>query len=403
MNNFNPMEELSLVKVLYVEDDDDIREEIVDFLELEVGELIVAKDGEEGLSKFKEHSPDVVITDIQMPIMDGLKMAEEIKKINPLTPIIVTTAFNENEYLLKSINLGLDKYVLKPIDLTLLMNSIFKSVENKILQDKLKAKKEYVNFILDTTPSFMVVTNGEDLEYINKTLLSYLGYQTIDEFKKSHSCLEEFFCRTDGTKYDEKNDTNWIQHIIENPEVEHIAYLCNKSFANCTIRPYLIKYNSFNKFNKFIFSFTDISELNITKPFLKGKHKSEGINDCYSKRQIDLLLFSESERAKKYDGKLSIALIEIEPNEMDYKLSSEIKMSIYKNIRDIDIVAKVNSNLFVILLAGAHLNEAKIEVDNLTIKLKEKFSELNFKNRVVDFKDYEEFKDLKRKLIDCKL
>ena len=184
MSEFNPLNELQLVKVLYVEDEDDIREEIEEFLELEVGELIVAKNGQDGLEKFKLHSPDVVITDIQMPIMDGLKMAQEIKKIDKLTPIIVTTAFNENDYLLKSINIGIDKYVLKPIDLNVLIDAMFKSVENKILQDKLKAKKEYINFILDITPNFMVVSNGEDLEYINQTLLSYLGYQSLDEFKK---------------------------------------------------------------------------------------------------------------------------------------------------------------------------------------------------------------------------
>ncbi len=261
MDNFNPLDELSLVKVLYVEDDNDIREEIADFLKLEVGELIIATNGKDGLEKFIQHLPDVIITDIQMPIMDGLKMAEEIKNINKYTPIIVTTAFNENEYLLKSINIGIDKYVLKPIDLTLLLDSIYKSVENKILHEKLQAKREYINFILDTTPNFMVVTSGEDLEYINKTLLSYLGYQTIEEFKKSNACVDDFFCRKDGLKYNKESGKTWIQHIIENPKVEHIAYFCNQNFESCNnIKAYLIKFNSFSKFNKYIFSFTDISD-----------------------------------------------------------------------------------------------------------------------------------------------
>ncbi len=404
MSEFNPLDELQLVKVLYVEDEEDIREEIEEFLELEVGELIIAKNGQDGLEKFKEHSPDVVITDIQMPVMDGLKMAQEIKKIDKLTPIIVTTAFNENDYLLKSINIGIDKYVLKPIDLNILIDAIFKSVENKILQDKLKAKKEYINFILDTTPNFMVVSNGEDLEYINQTLLSYLGYQSLDEFKKNHACLDDFFCRRDGEQYEDNSTNSWIKHVIENPNIEHIAYLCNKSFSDCTIRPYLIKYNAFAKFNKFVFSFTDISQLNIAKPFLRGKNKSEGISECYSKRQIDLLLFSESQKAKKYDGKLSIALIKItSPENLDIKISTEIKMDIYKKIKDIDIIAKIDSNNFLLFLAGIDFKKSIKEVNYLIQNLKNSFKDINFESLVVDFKNEMEFSKLKRNLVDCKI
>jgi len=71
---------LENMRVLYVEDNEDIREELAETLEFDVKELFIAENGEEGLEKFKKYKPDIVITDIKMPKMDGLKMSVEIKK-----------------------------------------------------------------------------------------------------------------------------------------------------------------------------------------------------------------------------------------------------------------------------------------------------------------------------------
>ncbi|XPV53876.1 MAG: response regulator transcription factor [Halarcobacter ebronensis] len=76
----------------------------------------VAKDGVEGLEKFKKISPDIVITDIMMPNLDGLDMTKQIKQINEDIPIIVLSAFSEKEKLLKAIDVGISKYFIKPFD-----------------------------------------------------------------------------------------------------------------------------------------------------------------------------------------------------------------------------------------------------------------------------------------------
>ena len=105
------------LRILYVEDDLSTQEEISYFLKKYVGTLYVASNGEEGLKLFKKHNPDMVITDIQMPKMNGLIMSKNILEINPHVPIAVTTAFNDSEYILAAIKLGIDKYILKPLDM----------------------------------------------------------------------------------------------------------------------------------------------------------------------------------------------------------------------------------------------------------------------------------------------
>ena len=92
------------LSVLYVEDEHATRDEITVFLKRRVREVLVARNGEEGLSLFREHRPELVITDIRMPVMDGLEMARAIRRSQPDVQIIVTTAHSDSSYLMSAID-----------------------------------------------------------------------------------------------------------------------------------------------------------------------------------------------------------------------------------------------------------------------------------------------------------
>lgn len=126
------MEQFKNLIVLIVEDEDSIRESMGEALESVFKEVITAKNGDEGMKKFKKLSPHVVITDIAMPIMDGLDMTKNIKSFSSNTPIIALSAFSEKEKLLKAIDVGVDKYLLKPIDMDDLLYAIADLVKKKI-------------------------------------------------------------------------------------------------------------------------------------------------------------------------------------------------------------------------------------------------------------------------------
>ena len=109
-------EVLKQVKVLYVEDDNEIRPIVERGLRRRVKELAVAVDGLDGLEKYKTFAPDIILTDIKMPNMDGLEMSEKIKSINKDIQIIIMSAHSESEFLFRSIDMGIDGYLLKPVD-----------------------------------------------------------------------------------------------------------------------------------------------------------------------------------------------------------------------------------------------------------------------------------------------
>jgi len=103
------------VKVLIVEDDKSSRLYLENLLELNHYEFRSAGNGIEGLNIYEEYQPQIVITDIQMPIMDGLEMVEAIRDRQSDTIIIITTAFGSENYAIQALHLGANNYLKKPI------------------------------------------------------------------------------------------------------------------------------------------------------------------------------------------------------------------------------------------------------------------------------------------------
>jgi len=110
--------------LLYVEDEKNIREEMVEILSLDFDTIHIAKNGQEGLDMFQDYHPDLVISDIQMPLMDGLSMSQKILALDDKAKIILTTAFNEEGYLKKSKDIGIVSYVKKPVNISELFETI---------------------------------------------------------------------------------------------------------------------------------------------------------------------------------------------------------------------------------------------------------------------------------------
>jgi PAS domain S-box-containing protein len=151
------------LRVLYVEDDISLREEVSIFLSDIFKVVDLAENGKEGLEKLAQSSYHIVISDIRMPVMDGIEMIEKIKELYPEQAVLVTSAHNEIEYLVKLINLGVDNFITKPLR----SEQIFK-VLHKIVE-QVHHKKELLRY-------------REDLELANAKLkrLTDVQSKTLD-------------------------------------------------------------------------------------------------------------------------------------------------------------------------------------------------------------------------------
>ena len=129
-------------KVLYVEDSIAMQAYIKKLLINETKRIFIAKDGLEGLELYKKHKPDIIISDIEMPNLDGLKMSKTIKTIDKSVPIILLTQLDKTENLKDAIKIGIKSFVSKPfkeeeimVSLEEIANELHNEIELKRLKD----------------------------------------------------------------------------------------------------------------------------------------------------------------------------------------------------------------------------------------------------------------------------
>lgn len=131
------MKDIKDLCILLVEDENDLRMETAAFLNLYCNRVIPAANGKEALDLFSRQRPDLVISDIRMPMMDGLELATCLKGLSPDTPVIFCTAFTETDYLLKAIDLGVAGFVHKPVDTDELLAVLVKTARPILLNRKI--------------------------------------------------------------------------------------------------------------------------------------------------------------------------------------------------------------------------------------------------------------------------
>ena len=148
---------LKTLKILIVEDEKRIAQLLKDAISDYFFSVVIAKDGIEGLKKFKTFKPDIIITDIMMPLSDGLDMTIKIKELDSFIPIIILSAHSDKEKLLKAIDVGISKYFIKPFDPEEVIEHI-----NKIAPSLHKQKQVLLkdNFIFDNNTMSLYKDNS---------------------------------------------------------------------------------------------------------------------------------------------------------------------------------------------------------------------------------------------------
>ena len=212
---------LKNITILYAEDEKDLREVTHQILKGFTKKQYVAQNGQEGLELFKNHEKeiDLIITDVNMPILNGLDMIKEIKKININIPIIVATAFSNKEYLLEAIDIGVDKYVLKPIDIAKLLQVMSQSLIYHELKDLYTDK-------LTNLPNRNKLK--KDLDENNIDLMALLD---IDEFSTINDLFGEKIGDTILFELANKlkNHFNEEQFIVYRIEADKFTIVSKKS------------------------------------------------------------------------------------------------------------------------------------------------------------------------------
>jgi len=178
--------------LLYVEDNQDAREMTTMILEDFFDNIIVAVDGEDGYKKFTENNIDLVITDINMPKMNGLELCKKIREQNNEISLIILSAHNEDNFFMESIKHGVDGYLLKPIDIDQLTGLIYRVVQKYKYINEAKMNLHLLQEYKEATNQSSIVSKTDlkgVITYVNDALCKISEYSKEELLGKSHNIV----------------------------------------------------------------------------------------------------------------------------------------------------------------------------------------------------------------------
>ena len=207
------------LKVLIVEDEQKLANLIKSSIKDLFYKVSIAKDGEEGIKKFNSFKPDIIISDILMPNLNGLEMCKRIKRQNSNIPIIILSAHSQKEMLLQAIDIGINKYFIKPFDIESFIDYL-KELSNKINIEKSFKLKDGFIFMKNSISLYknneLVNLTKREREFLNLLLdnkNSLVKLETIKSILWEEADISDERVRTFIKRLRAKTSKNIIENV----------------------------------------------------------------------------------------------------------------------------------------------------------------------------------------------
>jgi diguanylate cyclase (GGDEF)-like protein len=381
-------DELSLlktIKVLYAEDELDIQTITADVLSSVCGEVVCASDGLEALALFETHGDfDILVTDINMPKMDGITLIGRIREMDHSFPVTITTAHTEINFLQDSINLGVNGYTLKPIDLKKLISTVAKAVESRVLRKKLetfnselmtKVKEQTfeLNSILNSQDSLIAVSCSKIITVMNQRFLDFLGVESIDDLHRDISSVCDLFIKEDGYYFMNSSGGECCFSQINLSTNTDIFVKMKNTHGVISVFKLNINTYEFNGVH-FIMSLTDITVMKAQSDLLQYRANHDALTGLFNRQYLSDTLQNEISRASRYEHPLLVGMFDIDyfknindtyGHDVGDEVLQNLSNLVKKYLRDTDIVARWGGEEFMILLTETLINDGFEKINKL--------------------------------------
>lgn len=363
------------IKILFVEDDADIREELISFLSryAKAG-LYAAENAEEGLVLFHKHSPDIVISDIKMPKMSGIEMVKQIKETDPDQAIILTTAHSDSAFFLEAIELQVDGYLLKPVDLRQLRHKIKKISQELILQQQYESQKEIMNEIAYLQGNMLaVVDENFHLLFLNDTELAFWGLKSLEEALMQNVMMSKRMVKSDEHFYpSDVEGRGWIREIQELEPHKRIIAL--RSLDGESIHAYMVDITYSEESKHTIIALSEITKIEEERASYQRRMYIDDLTQTYNRAMFDKQLDIELKKALTESEALSMIMLDIDHfkqinDEYGHMVGDEVLIGmsnlIRSNVRTHDLFARWGGEEFALLLPDTTIEGAKKLAESL--------------------------------------
>ena len=296
--------ELKKMTLLYVEDNPEERQIVTEILKRRVKQVIEAANGSEALLLFKKHKPDILLTDLMMPVMNGIELVQEIKGSGSDIEVIVASAYDKRSYFIDAINAGVNQYLLKPFAQNRLLEALYSCVKKIVMERNFHRHQIFIQTILDFQENIVIVTNGTEIIAANKSFLSFFGFQSLKDLKHTGSQINTYFKRVNSKK---PLGPEWAKELLADKGTFEVSAF--DKFHE-TSRIFLLKGSEFPAHKEtFIVSFTDITELEKEHKKLKWKVSVDPLTQIHNRDTFSTMLSKELDAVDKYKHGIALILI----------------------------------------------------------------------------------------------
>lgn len=368
------------VTILYVEDENDVREGYSRALKRVSKELYIAENGSVGLELYKKNMPDIVISDIRMPIMNGLDMVKEIKKIDSNANVIFTTAHSESSYLLEAIELHVEGYLLKPVQKNAMVSLIKKLSRTIILEKENQEQKEMLQHIIDSENSIYIITNTKTVSFASKSFLKLLCVVDVIELNEKFSSILDVI-EDSTTLVNKKDIVNYInkggtlfKYIKNLDETERVLEI--KDCDGFT-KSFYINISKINDIN-LLLNLTDITKIEKEREDTHKKAYIDGLTMVYNRNKFEEVFEYEIKQSRRYGNCFSVAILDIDNfkkfNDIYGHLIGDevlimLAQTMKQSMRETDLFARWGGEEFVILFSNTNLENALISANKFRISI----------------------------------
>jgi len=368
------------ITILYVEDEDDVRDGYTRALKRVSHQLYTASNGSEGLELYKKFNPDIVVSDIRMPVMNGLDMVKKIKELNPDANIIFTTAHSESSYLLEAIELHVEGYLLKPVQKNSMVDLIKKLSKNIALKKENTEQKIMLQHIIDSENSILIITDMSSILFASKSFLKLFGVEETSKLNNNFISLLDVI-RESTTLVNKKsilksisNGVDIFEYLKRLDEIDRVTEI---KLENGLIKSFYINISKINNKN-FLINLTDITKIEKEREDTHKKAYIDGLTMIYNRNKLEEVFEYEVKQSKRYKSSFSIAILDIDNfknfnDTYGHLIGDEVLISLAQlmkqSMRETDIIARWGGEEFVILFNKTDLENATLLANKFRVSI----------------------------------
>lgn len=359
--------------ILYVEDEEGIRENVKRPLRYFSSELFIACDGQEGLELYKKYNPDIVVTDIKMPRMDGIEMSKAIKEIKPKQYIIIITAHNESRFLMEAVEMHIDSYILKPIDLDLLEKKIEIITENINIKRDLKIQRSLTQEISQPQDNFLIVLDkDEKIIFSNDRFLEFCSVANLDKFKKKHKCINYLLIKGNDYFYPDNSDKNsWLEQLKRIDSSNRLVSLLDK---NNKPQIFIVFPTYIKNTEHTIITLTEVTTMELEKIEFEKQAYTDLLTNINNRTYFEKEFKKEIAKYEIENIPLSFIILDIDKfknindtygHQAGDDILQELAQFVNSKTRKSDTFARWGGEEFVLILLDTNITDAKNIANNL--------------------------------------